>query len=99
MRKQRYTRIKYTCDVWDIAVHLAVTGGVFDGVLYCVVHEMFWMRYRTELSQFLRIFLSTFDFSENRTKILTCDAVPHNYMRSIFDNSEISFLIKCDQSI
>ena len=44
-------------------VHLAVAGDVFDGVLFCAVlfsHEMSWMRSRTELSQFLRIFLPTF---------------------------------------
>ena len=44
-----------------MAVHLAVAGDVFDGVLLCAVlvsHEMSWMRSGTELSQFLRIFLS-----------------------------------------
>ena len=45
-----------------MAVHLAVAGDVFDGVLFCAVlfpHEMSWMRYGTELSQSLRMFLST----------------------------------------
>ena len=42
-----------------MAVHLAVAGDVFDGVLFCVVFlskEMSWMSFRTELSHFLRIF-------------------------------------------
>ena len=39
---------------------LAVAGDVFDGVfLCCISHEMSWMRSGTELSQFLRVFLST----------------------------------------
>ena len=45
-----------------MAVHLAVAGDVFNGVLFCAVlfsHEMSWMRSGTELSQFLRIFLPT----------------------------------------
>ena len=43
-----------------MAVHLAVAGDVFDGVLFCAVffpHEMPWMRSGTEFNQFLRIFL------------------------------------------
>ena len=43
-----------------MAVYLSVPGEVFDGVLLCAVlfsHEMSWMRSRTELRQFLRIFL------------------------------------------
>ena len=42
-----------------MAVHLAVAGDVFDGVLFCAVlfsHEMSWMRSGIELSQFLRNF-------------------------------------------
>ena len=40
---------------------LAVTGDVFDGIFLCclISHEIFWMRSRSELSQFLRIFLPT----------------------------------------
>ena len=32
--------------VWEIAVHLAVAGDVFDGVFLCCPfsHEMSWMR-------------------------------------------------------
>ena len=32
--------------VWEIAVHLAVAGDVFDGVFLCCpfAHEMSWMR-------------------------------------------------------
>ena len=44
---------------WEMAVHLAVAGDVFGGVLFCAVlfpQEMSWMRSGTELSQFLRIF-------------------------------------------
>ena len=45
-----------------MAVHLAVAGDVFDGVLFCAVffHEMSWTRSGIELSVFLRIFLPTF---------------------------------------
>ena len=42
-----------------MAVHLAITGDVFDGFLFCAVffpHDMSRMRSGTELSQFLRIF-------------------------------------------
>ena len=47
---------------WEMAVHLAVACDVFDGVLLSrpFSHEMSWMRSRTELSQFLRIFPPTF---------------------------------------
>ena len=41
-----------------MAIHLAVAGNIFDGVLFCAVlfpHEMSSMRSRTELSPFLRI--------------------------------------------
>ena len=46
--------------VWEIGVHLAVAGAVFDGVFVCCPfsHEMSWMRSGTSLSQFLRVFLS-----------------------------------------
>ena len=45
--------------VRKIAVHLAVGGDVFDRVfLCCFPNEMFWTRSGTELSQFLRVFLS-----------------------------------------
>ena len=49
--------------VWEITVHLAVAGDVFDGVCPCFVlsffpHKMSWMRYGTELSQFLSYALS-----------------------------------------
>ena len=40
-----------------MAVHLAVAGDVFDGVLFCAVYEMSRMRSGTEKSQFLSIFL------------------------------------------
>ena len=32
-------------DVWETAVHLAVAGGVFDGVFFCCPfsHWMSWM--------------------------------------------------------
>ena len=42
-----------------MAVHLAVAGDVFGGVLFCAVlfsYEMSLMRSGTELCQFLRIF-------------------------------------------
>ena len=45
-----------------MAVHLAAAGDVFDGVLFCAVlfsYGMSWVRSRTELIQFLRIFLPT----------------------------------------
>ena len=43
--------------MWEIAVHLAVAGGVYDGVFCAVL--LSWMGSWTELSQFQRIFLST----------------------------------------
>ena len=43
-----------------MAVHLAFAGDVFNGVLFCA-NEVSWMKSGTELSQFLRIFLPTFD--------------------------------------
>ena len=48
---------------WEIAVHLAVAGDVFDGVfLWCPFsREMFWMRSGTLLSKLLRVFLPTLD--------------------------------------
>ena len=51
--------------VWDIAVHLAVVGDVFDGVFLCCPfsHEMSSMRSGTELSQFLRVFLPILAFA------------------------------------
>ena len=44
-----------------MAVHLAVAGDVSDGVFFvmCFSHEMSWIRSGTDLSQFLRVFLST----------------------------------------
>ena len=47
--------------MWEIAVYLAVTGGVCDGVFLCFPfsHGMSWMRFWTLLSQFLRVFLPT----------------------------------------
>ena len=45
---------------------LAVSGGVFDGVLFCAVvfsRGMSCMRSGIELSQFLRIFLPTIGLS------------------------------------
>ena len=61
------------------SVHLAVVGGVFDGVLSCCLfsHEMSWMRSGTELSQFLRVFLPTltsFRVSFAAGYIYSCDA-------------------------
>ena len=50
-----------------MAVHLAVTGDVFDGV--CAVlfpHEMSVMRSGTELSQFLSVFLPTLGYGRVR---------------------------------
>ena len=43
--------------VWEIAVLLAVAGDVFDGIYVCCLffHEMSWMRFLNELSQFLRV--------------------------------------------
>ena len=45
--------------MWEVAVRLAVAGGfVFGGVLFCAVlfpHEMSWVRFGAELSQFLKI--------------------------------------------
>ena len=47
------------------AVHLAVAGGVFDCVFLAVLFSiwMSWMRSGTLLSQFLRDFLPTLQFS------------------------------------
>ena len=48
--------------VWEMAVHLAVAGDLFYGVLFCAVFfptRCLGMRSKTELSQFLRIFLPT----------------------------------------
>ena len=45
-----------------MAVHQAVAGDVFGGILFGAVlfiYEMSWMRSGIELSQFLKIFLST----------------------------------------
>ena len=44
--------------MWEIAVHLAVAGGVYDGVFLCChfSHEMSWMRSWTKLSQFFEGF-------------------------------------------
>ena len=48
--------------VWEVAVCLAVDGGVFVGVFLCCLFSrgVSWMRYRNLLGQFLRVFLSTF---------------------------------------
>ena len=45
--------------MWEIAVRMAVAGGVYDGVFLCCPfsHEMSWMRSWTYLSQFLRVSL------------------------------------------
>ena len=53
--------------MWEIAVHLAVTGGVYDDVFLCCLfsQEMSWMRSWTSLSQLLRVFLPTLDSSES----------------------------------
>ena len=50
-----------------MAVHLAVAGDVFVGVLFMVSFSPrdSWMRSGTELSQFLRIFLPTFVFDSS----------------------------------
>ena len=47
--------------VWEIASHLAVAAGVFDGVFLCCPfsHDMSWMRSGTSLSQSLTVFLPT----------------------------------------
>ena len=46
---------------WETAVHLAVAGGVFDGVFLCCPfsHYMSWMRSGTHMSQFQRDLLPT----------------------------------------
>ena len=45
--------------MWQIAVHLAVAGGVYGTFLCCPLScKMSWMRSLTSLSQFLRVFLS-----------------------------------------
>ena len=47
-----------------MAVHLAVAGDLFGGILFCSVlfpfNEMSWVRSGTELSPFLRIFPTYF---------------------------------------
>ena len=47
-----------------IAVHLAVVGDVFDGVFLCCLSRTRYlgMRSGTELSQFLTVYLSVFEF-------------------------------------
>ena len=57
-----------------MAVYLAVTGNVFDGVLFCAVpffHEMHWMRSGTDLSQFPILFLHTFENNFAKIIIMT----------------------------
>ena len=41
--------------------HLAVAGDLHDGAFLCCPfsHEMSWMRFGTQLSQFLRVFMPT----------------------------------------
>ena len=60
--------------LWEMAVHLALAGDVFDGVLFCAVffsHEMSWIRSGIELSQFLRIFLPTFASKFERLEFIS----------------------------
>ena len=45
-----------------MAVHLAVAGDVFDGVLFCAVLSFNEMS-RSELSQFMRIFVSSLSYN------------------------------------
>ena len=54
-----------------IAVHLAVAGGVFDGVFLCCPfpHEISWMRSGADLSQFLRGFLPTLPVPDRLTNL------------------------------
>ena len=57
-----------------MAVYLAVTGDVFDGVLCCAVlffHEMPWMRSGTDLSLFPILFLNTFENNFAKIIIMT----------------------------
>ena len=44
--------------MWEIAVHLAVAGGVL--LCFSFSQEMPLMKFSTILSQFLRVFLPTF---------------------------------------
>ena len=55
------------------AVHLTVSGDVFDGVfLHCpFLNKISWMRPGTLLSQFLRVFLPTFNFCSIQP-LITC---------------------------
>ena len=50
--------------VWEMAVHLAVVGDVFDRSYLCChfSHDMSLIRSGTELSQFLKIFLPIFRY-------------------------------------
>ena len=50
--------------MWEIDVHLAVAGGVYDGVFLCCSfsHEMSWMRSWTLLSQFLPLAKANLNF-------------------------------------
>ena len=57
----------------EMAVHLAVAGDVFGGVIFCAVlfpQEMSWMRSGTELSQFPRIFLTYSSIYTSETGLL-----------------------------
>ena len=47
--------------MWEVAGHLAVAGGVYDGVFLCCPfsHEIFWMRSWTSMSRLLKVFLPT----------------------------------------
>ena len=68
--------------VWEIAVHLAVAGEVFDGVFLCCPfsHDMSWIRSGTKMRQFLRVFPPTL---VNVAKILGTPSTAENLTDSL----------------
>ena len=74
-----------------MTVHLAVTGDVFGGILFCASpfsRVMSWMRIGTELSQFLKIF-PTYSFDIKRKEIEVFDAVYFKKCLSFFNFSKV----------
>ena len=57
----------------EIAFHLAVACDVYNGVFLCCPfsHEMPWVKFLTQLSQFLRVFLPTLPLLCKYVVILT----------------------------
>ena len=53
------------CYIWEMAVHLAVAGDVFDGVFLCwpFSHQMSWMKSGTSLGGFPTYFCMNCLFS------------------------------------